>query len=425
MQFRQICGVCDGTKKYFTVKNAGIAGRCRIFRTMLPALTVLSILFALAYAGLMLVYGRGWRALPEWVAPTDFVPKMAISVIIPARNEADNIGGGLDAILGGHYPSELLEIIVVDDHSEDATPDIVRDFAVRFPAVRLLQLADFITPNEQQGAFKKKALEVAIARAKGEIMVTTDADCVFGPDWLRLVASVFELAPKPVQLLTAPVVFHHDQNLLQRFQTLDFLGLMGITGAGIHYKFQRMGNGANLAYRKQIFEEMNGFAGNENHASGDDMFLIQKVAAQYPDGIFFLKNKAATVFTEAKSDWPSFLQQRLRWGTKNAALPEWPVRLALASVFLFCWSIIFNVLALPFALPIKIGMSLRSILIFQLALKVTADYLFLGMMCRYFGRRDLLRWFWPSFFLHTVYIAGVGTASLFFKKFEWKGREVK
>lgn len=389
------------------------------FGFMILTVTFFSILLALVYAGLMLVYGQGWRTLPEWTAPADFFPKMAITVIIPARNEDANIGSCLQDVLGGTYPPDLLEIIVVDDHSNDDTPQIVRDFTLRFPAVRLLQLADFITENEQNGAFKKKALEVAIARAKGEIMVTTDADCVFGPDWLRLIASVFELAPKPVQLVTAPVVFHRDKNLLQRFQTLDFLGLMGITGAGIHYKFQRMGNGANLAYRKQVFEEMNGFAGNENHASGDDMFLIQKVAAHYPEGIFFLKNKGATVFTEAKPDWPSFLQQRLRWGTKNAALPEWPVRLALASVFLFCWSIIFNVLALLFA-P-----CLLPILIFQLALKATADYLFLGMMCHYFGRRDLLRWFWPSFFLHTIYIAGVGTASLFFKKFEWKGREVK
>ncbi len=400
------------------VKNAGIAGDRRIFRAMLT-LMIISILLAMAYAGLMFIYGRGWLALPEWKIPADFTPATAITVIIPARNEAENIGPCLEGILGGKYPLNLLEIIVVDDHSEDSTAQIVLGFAVRFPAVRLLKLADFLTDEEQSGAYKKKALEVAIQQAKGDIIVTTDADCVVGPDWLRMIASVFELAPKSVQLLTAPVVFHRDKNLLQRFQTLDFLGLMGITGAGIQYKFQRMGNGANLAYRKKVFLEMNGFSGNNNHASGDDMFLIQKVAAHYPDGVFFLKNKAATVFTEAKPDWRSFLQQRLRWGTKNAALPEWPVRLALASVFFYCWSIIFNVISLPF-LPF-----IWPILLFQLAVKATADYLFLRMMCRYFGRTDLLRWFWPSFVLHTLYIAGVGTASLFFKKFEWKGRSVK
>lgn len=385
---------------------------------MLLAVTILSILFALAYGGLMLVYGRGWRALPDWVVPPDFVPNIAITVIIPARNEADQIGPCLEAILSGAYPLALLEILVVDDHSDDDTAQTVRHFTNRFAAVRLLALADFITTEEQGGAYKKKALEVAIAQASGEIIVTTDADCVCGPDWLQLIASVFERSPQPVQLLTAPVVFHRDVNLLQRFQTLDFLGLMGITGAGIHYGFQRMGNGANLAYRKKVFEQVHGFAGNENHASGDDMFLIQKVAATFPEGIFFLKNKAATVYTEAKPDWPSFLQQRLRWGTKNAALPEWPVRLALAAVFLFCWSIILHVIMLPF-LP-----SLWPMLIFQLAIKALADFLFLRGMCRYFGRTDLLRWFWPSFFLHTIYIAGVGTASLFFKKFEWKGRQV-
>ncbi len=399
------------------------------FQKMLFALGIVSILLALAYAGLMLVYGQGWHALPEWLMPAHFTPQTTLTVVIPARNEAANIGRCLETILGGTYPGALLDIMVVDDYSDDDTAQIVRGFAARFPAVRLLSLGDFMDLETPGGAFKKKALEVAIAQAKGEIIVTTDADCVVGPDWLRLIASVFELAPQPVQLLTAPVVFHHDMNLLERFQTLDFLGLMGITGAGIHYRFQRMGNGANLAYRKKTFEQVNGFTGNDNHASGDDMFLIQKVAVRYPEGIFFLKNKAATVLTEAKPEWRSFLQQRLRWGTKNAALPEWPVRLALASVFLFCWSILVNALGLSFAfcLPDEsrdVTAFHLPILIFQLVVKATADYFFLRLMCRYFGRTDLLRWFWPSFFMHTVYIAGVGTASLFFKKFEWKGREV-
>ena len=380
-------------------------------------LMVLSVLLAFVYAGLMLMYGQGWRSLPAWTLPPDFLPAVRVTVIIPARNEAERIGPCLAAILAGTYPLDLLEIIVVDDHSEDGTAQVVRNFSRRYPLVLLLSLAECSTASEAQGAYKKKALEIAVAQAGGALIVTTDADCLAGPQWLTLLVSVFQTRPQ-VQLVTAPVNFHQEKTLFQRFQSLDLLGLMGITGAGIHYKFQRMGNGANLAYRKAVFAEVGGYTGNRRQASGDDMFLIQQVAARYPAGISFLKNMAATVYTEAEPDLRAFWQQRLRWGRKNAALPEWPIRLALGAVFLFCWSIILQVLALPLA---PAGWPL---LLFQLAVKATADYWLLRMLCRYFGRPDLLRVFWPSFFLHTGYIAVVGAGSLLFKGFVWKGRRV-
>ncbi len=387
------------------------------FADMGLVFAITAILLALVYAGLMAVYGRGWRSLPDWNLPTGFLPATHVTVIIPARNEALYIQPCLESILAGTYPHELLEIIVVDDHSDDGTGLVVRTISERHPSVRLLNLADFLIPEEKTNAYKKKALEAGVLQATGELIVTTDADCLAGPQWLSLIVSVFQ-AREQVQLLTAPVGFHRETNLFQRFQSLDFLGRMGITGAGIHYRFQRMGNGANLAYRKKVFAEVQGYAGYTGQASGDDMFLIQQVADHYPEGIFFLKNKAAMVHTEAKPDLHSFLQQRLRWGTKNTALPEWPIRLALGAVFLFCWSILFHFLVRPF------WPAACLLLMVQLGIKATADYLFLRLLCRYFDRQDLLRSFWPSFFLHTVYIPVVGTGSLFFKKYAWKGRQV-
>lgn len=388
------------------------------------------MLFGIFSIGLLFTYvlllGRylyGWRALPGWRIPPEWKPNTRISVLIPARNEAANIRACLLSILEVSYPAHLLEIIVVDDHSGDGTAEVVRQFSGDFnlsensaPALVLLSLAGHLKPDEVVRSFKKKALEIGIARAKGDLIVTTDADCIAPKDWLLLVTSVFE-EKKEVKILASPVAFHREYNLLQRFQSLDFLGLIGITGAGIQLGRQRMGNGANLAYPKAAFEAIGGFTGNEHRASGDDMFLIQKVAAQWPGSVFFLKTPAAAVLTEAKADWRSFFQQRLRWGTKNAALPEWPVRLALLAVFLFCWSIWLNLFR--WNAP---GFVLLAV--FQLLVKAIADYAFLREMCRFFKREDLLRWFVPSFFLHTLYIPLVGTASLFVKKYEWKERMV-
>lgn len=381
------------------------------------AITIAAAALAILYAALLSAYRWGWRALPEWQIPHGYAPRSRVTVLIPARDESEHLEPCLRSILHNKFPPNLLEIIVIDDFSEEkiSARNLPTEYANA--PIRVLHLADFLPAEARRTANKKRALALGVSQATGTLIVTTDADCEVPPQWLPLLVSVFETNPR-CQFLTAPVAFHRARNALQHFQSLDFLGLMGITGAGIQSGRQRMANGANLAYRKTAFEAVNGYAGNENVASGDDLFLAQKMAAQWPDGIFFLKNRDATVLTEAKPDLRSFWQQRLRWGTKNAALPEWPLRLALLVVFLFCWSILLNVV-LAAASVIS-----WQIPLFQCVVKAAFDYFFLAEMCRYFRRERLLRWFWPSFFLHTPYIALVGTASIFSKKYKWKGREV-
>jgi cellulose synthase/poly-beta-1,6-N-acetylglucosamine synthase-like glycosyltransferase len=380
-----------------------------------------STLLAPAYAALMLVYLYGWRKMPVWETPAEWQPQTSVTVLIPARNEAAQITDCLDSILSGSYPSHLLEIIVLDDFSDDETVVLVENYAKTHAfgaSVSVLRLSSVLASTAAMQANKKQAIELGVSQAQGDIIVTTDADCIVGKNWLKTIVSRLNAGDEPL-LLTGPVVFHREKNLLQYFQSLDFLGLMGITGAGIQLGFQRMGNGANLAYYRHVFQAVNGYDGNRDTASGDDMFLIQKVAARFPGQVAFLKNTDAVVRTEAKPDWRSFVQQRLRWGTKNAGLPEWPVRLSLLAVFLFCWSIWIN---LGFIFAFGENKSILQTLVFQLFIKIVFDWLLLREMCRFFGRRDLLRWFVPSFVLHTLYIPLVGTGSLFYKKYEWKGR---
>lgn len=375
----------------------------------------------------MLLYLRGWRALPEWRMPKNFEPRTFVSIVIAARNEAANIETCLRSVVEGTYPPDLLEVIVADDFSEDGTAEKVRQMqeAGHKPVIRLIRLSE-LSPAVSG---KKKALAAGIAQARGALIVTTDADCVVPKDWLRWMVSRFHTTADgkklAVKLLAAPVAFHRETTLLQRFQSLDFLGLMGITGAGIRCGFQRMGNGANLAFPRVVFEEVGGYDGSEHLASGDDMFLIAKINRRYPGSVFFLKNAAATVLTEAKPGVRAFFQQRLRWGTKNAALPEWPVRLVLLTVFLFCWSIVINSALAIVAGFSSGGMLPLAALLGQLTVKAVFDYLFLREMCRFFDRRDLLRWFVPSFFLHTLYFPLAGAAGLLRKTYEWKGRRVR
>jgi len=379
------------------------------------------VFLAFVYVGIMFAYIHGWQAMPEWALPTGYEPENRVTVVIAARNEAGNILDCLNSILNGAYPAKLLQIIVVDDFSDDETAGLVAGYiskkAHHSPDIQLLQLEKSLPPERRFRANKKKAIELAVAQASGSIIVSTDADCWVPTDWLMLLVSRFEAQPK-LAILAAPVVIHRERNVLQRFQSLDFLGMMGITAAGIQLGWHRMGNGANLSYRKDAFLAVDGYAGNEQIASGDDMFLMQKMAERWPGCVGFLKNSQAAVRTEAMPNWSGFWQQRLRWGSKNAGMREWPIRLILLAVWMFCMGIWVS------GLLCLLGYFSWQVLVFQVFAKMFGDWLLLKEMCGYFGRRDLMRWFLPSFLIHTGYIAFAGLGSLMFEKYRWKGREV-
>jgi len=370
------------------------------------------------YIIIQTIYTEGWKALSIWNIPNDFQPKTKISILIPARNEADNIGNCIESILNQTYPKGLFEIIVLDDFSEDETAELVNNYTKNnLTTIRLIALGNYISLDDTQ-SFKKKAIEIGIAQANGELIVTTDADCVVQPNWLMLIASIYE--EKQPKFIAAPVNFYQEQNDFERFQSLDFIGMMGITGSGIYTKIMRMCNGANLAYPKAVFEEVSGFQDIDDHASGDDMMLMQKIARIYPNDICYLKNQAATTFTMAKPTLKSFINQRVRWSTKSKGYEERQVTAILIGVWLFCVSI-----PLTFLSSLFLGRLFLIIGFGQLLIKMLADYRLLKTTSTFFNRSDLMQTFMKSSIYHLIYIIGIGFLGGVVRKYEWKGRKVR
>ncbi len=372
-------------------------------------------LLTAAYLIIISSITKGWKALPEWDTLKKTV-NTKVSVLIAARNEEKNIEATLRSITNQDYPAELFEIIVIDDHSTDRTAALVKDF----PAtnISLIDLAKHVAPGSTQ-SFKKKAIEVAIGQAKGSLIVTTDADCLAMPHWLRYIVSYYEIhRPK---IIAAPVVFTDEHTLFQQFQSLDFIGMMGVTGAGIHKKFLHMCNGANLAYEKAVFNEVNGFEGVDHLASGDDMLLMHKVVQRYPDQVAYLKQAGAVVTTTPKRSIQAFLNQRLRWATKTTSYQEKQVTIIWGLVWLFSVSIVLTGLASVFY-PFLLWLFLL-----QFSIKAITDYLFLGEVARFFGRGDLMRIgvFGAAVFWEIWYVVTVGLLGSVKAKYEWKGRTVK
>lgn len=367
------------------------------------------LVMTLTYGLLIGSFKKSWEELPTCSAansiPSEAFP--TVSILIPARNEEKNIGPLLDALEQQDFPREKLEIIVIDDHSEDQTATIARSFS----KVQVLELRE-----DSINSYKKKALEKGIANAQGELIVCTDADCIPPRKWLSEVVRNYR--DREAAFVAAPVVLINDGSLLGRFQTLDFLVLQGITGAGIQQGNLPMANGANMAYPKKVFEEVEGYRGVDKLASGDDFFLVHKIAERYPGKIIFVKSPDAIVKTAALPRWKDFIQQRIRWASKSASYKEIRITAVLGGVWLynalFLWAILGAIFDWRFAV------------IFLLAwlFKTLVEWPFVRVVAKFFQVPITLTSFFFFQPLHIFYTVSTGLLSLT-GSYEWKGRKVK
>ncbi len=367
------------------------------------------LLLTIGYVALLQSVRRVWQAIPVWEVPASFSPTRRISVIVAARNEEVHIEDCVRSVLEGDYPDHLREVIVVDDYSEDSTAARVAQLAARFPGrVHLLQLGG-LHPSPPPG--KKSALRQGIARAKGELIATLDADCRAPKRWLMLLASAYEVHRS--KAVVAPVVLKTRGRFWEHFQALDLLGTMAITGAAVARRWFAVGNGANLLYPKSTFEAVQGFAGNEHRASGDDMYLLAKLPIA---ALFFLKNADAAVQTFPCPDIAAFAQQRLRWGAKNAHLPHRLMQGMLALMLAHSLTVVVNLFA---ALTHPI---FGAVALLQIAAKAWPDWTLLKETSTFFHQKRALQHFWPALLAHMLYLSIAGLAALFIRRYTWKGR---
>ena len=351
---------------------------------------------------------RGWSIIP--IFKSEIQPAKTVSVLIAARNEEDNIARTIDAILAQNFPKEQLELIIIDDHSTDKTAEIVRTYAAE--GVKLLQLE----VGDKLNSYKKYAIAKAIDMAKGEIIVTTDADCRMGTNWLRSVVQYFD--ENDCYMVSSPVVYSEEKDHFEQLQTLEFLYLIGLGAAGIGNQSPTTCNGANLAYRRSVFFEVGGFKGIDNLASGDDELLLHKVAEKYAHKIGFCKSYDAVVFTDAKPDLKSFISQRKRWASKSTKYKDKRVVALGVSIWLFNLALIISMLAFLWFLP-----ALNWVLLSAIALKIIVEYVFMLPIASFAKRRELLKYIPILSVVHCFYIVYIGIAGNV-GKYDWKGRKV-
>lgn len=370
-------------------------------------LPVLTIFLLFLYSLLLNWYYRSWKEIPVYTPSSAMHLPIQVSIIIPARNEEKNIGPLLEALQNQHYPASFTEIIVVDDHSTDATVTIVQEYS----HIRLLSLQD-----EGINSYKKKAVETGIKAATGELIITTDADCIPGPAWLSTLVSFYQ--EEEAVFIAAPVAFTAGHNLPEKFQELDFLVLQGITAAVVHKGVQSLCNGANMAYTRKVFDEVGGFNGIDRIASGDDMLLMHKIRKRYPEKTRYLLSPDAIMQTAPMPDWSSFFQQRIRWASKASFYQEKGITAVLLLVYLLNLCLLLFVFT-AFAHPLNLAYFLGGWI-----LKTVVEWPFVAAVARFYKKEKRMRaffFFQPLHILYTVLSGLLGQTG----RYEWKGRKVK
>ena len=383
---------------------------------------LVTILFLLPYFILILYYRTSWLDIPDFI-PAKKIPENElpfVSIIIAARNEEKNIGNCLQSIINQTYEENKFEVIVTNDHSTDNTVGVIHSFQKE--NIRVINLSDFIE-NKILNSYKKKSIETALQFAKGELIVTTDADCVVPEKWIETLVAFYE--EKFPVFVALPVVYQNPLSqdsfsgrFFKTFQSIDFMTLQGITGASVSKKFHSMCNGANLAYEKKVFYEVNGFDGIDEIASGDDMLLMHKIQKVYPDKIMFLKSPEVIVQTQPAETLKDFMNQRIRWASKADKYTDKKITTVLFLVYLLnAWIFILGISSFFF---------INAFYIFLIAIiiKTIVELIFLYPIAKFFNKQKLLWWFLPAQPFHILYTLVAGWLGKF-GSYNWKGRKVK
>jgi cellulose synthase/poly-beta-1,6-N-acetylglucosamine synthase-like glycosyltransferase len=376
---------------------------------LIVTLSIISLFCTAVYLLLLCYLIRGWARVKSPVKVNrQFSTK--VTILIAARNEEEKIALTIEDILAQDYPKELFDIIIADDHSTDHTAEIITCYADR--KVKLLQLHD----DKALNSYKKRAIAEAIKLSTGDFMVATDADCRMGPQWLSTIISHYET--NDLVMISSPVAYFEEHSLFEYMQSLEFMYLIGVGAAFIGNGKASTCNGANFAYRKDVFNEVGGFKGIDELASGDDELLLQKVAAKYPNRIGFLKSRDAVVYTHAKPNVKEFMQQRRRWASKSTSYKDKKVVAFVVLIWLFNVTMLLNT-ALGFY-----DIAFFKLLLVQVALKYAFEFVYLYPITKFFGRIKLISLLILIIPVHVLYMVYIGTIKKS-ARYNWKGRHVR
>ena len=371
----------------------------------------ITLLISLFYATLILLYRISWNKISE---SKEVNYNDTVSVVVACRNEEQNIKNLIKDIMNQNFEKYRFQMIIVDDHSEDKTLEILYKESEKWTNLHIVSMHD-----DEIG--KKNAIRKGVGIANGDVILCTDADCRIKENWIKTMLSNF--TNNHIKFVAGPVNYSSENNFLNKFQSLELISLVSSGAAAIQRKKSTICNGANLAFRKKEYNEipMDVF----HDFSTDDVSLLHYFKKYYKDGILFSKNLDSIVETTSNTDMISQFQQKLRWISNSKNIRDWQ-SIYVASVVFLINSLISILLVLSLWSVFydfdEMYISLINLFI-VLFIKYVIDYLFLKEVLDFFRRKDLLIYLLPFEIINAIYTVVIVPLSLiYFPK--WKGRKL-
>ena len=325
-----------------------------------------------------------------------------VSIIVAARNEEKNILNLLKSLsLQTYYNFEL---IIIDDHSTDNTAKIIKEN-------NLINCHLIVLDKNENG--KKTGLSKGIQLAKGDLILTTDADCIPNNKWIESIISFYH--SEKVEFIIGPVKQNHSKNFFQQLFSLDFLSLQAAGAGAAEMKKPFMCNGANLAFTKKTWQNINTISGSK-FASGDDVFLLHNAINILPKNkIRFLFSEDAIVTTNPPDNIKSFFNQRIRWASKAKGYNN------NTSIITSLTILLINFLLLGLVINSLFFPHLIYCFLFVFSIKSIIDFVILLSATNFYKQHSLFWYYLPLQLIYFIYISIISIFSLF-GKYKWKER---
>ncbi len=370
---------------------------------ILPIILVMSLLL---YMWAMDQISKAWRQIPD--AERSQSDK-TVSVLVVYRNEELYLKDLIESLRNQEYPYNLVEYIFIDDHSDDDSFSLVEALLSDFKSdVQHVKL-------EPECVGKKNGLQAGIELAKNDWILTTDADCTVSKNWVKSMSSMNQAS-----FVSGPVKFRNANNLWGKLVDLDFVSMIVLGGSLIQKRTPVLANGANMFYNKQVFKDVKGYNGNIDVASGDDVFLLEKIASNEGYHIHFNKNVDAIVSTRMVTNVFDFIQQRIRWAKKTQYSGSTRSNTLLRTLLGFYFVLIFCFITVFFSATPYLIWTLCSVML----IKILVDLQFFKSVLPFFGKSNLLPFVVIVDFLHPFYMTIIAFLS-WVTPVSWKKRKYK
>ena len=325
----------------------------------------------------------------------------AITIVVAARNEEENILTCLKSIDKVIYPDDKIEIIIVNDNSTDSTGQIIESFIKNKSKFKVIIPAGSIGPLKG----KTNALANAIRISKGEIILTTDADCTVSPTWAKTIVSYY----KDDVCFVGGFTTQEDKDPFQGMQAVDFIYLLTVAAGTINYKRPLSCIGNNMSYRKKAYVEIGGYE-SLPFSITEDLNLLLALHKLNKYKIIYPIDEGSLVTSRACPDWKTLFWQKKRWGVGG-------VKSEFIGYFIMAWGYLSNLglLLAPFFSSIEA--------LYLCIFKLLIDYFFVKQVFKKLKLKLKISSFAAFEIYFIIYVILLPFIVLPNRKVKWKGRD--